>query len=89
MKNIKYDSPYCKLCGACGEDGCCSAMMCKSLDQGQIVLDNVLDGCEYSKTYLRELKEGYEFMNSFYALIYDKLSDDIKNEVDVIYNNIV
>lgn len=44
----EFSSPYCKICGGCGEDGCCSAMICKQHPDG-----------DYCKTYLKDLKFGY------------------------------
>lgn len=45
MKEEKY-SPYCKKCGGCGEDGCCSHINCfRSLIED--------DTCEYGESYLR------------------------------------
>jgi hypothetical protein len=78
MVNIenKYN-PYCKLCSGCGEDGCCSALICK-----------MEDGCEYKETYLNDLREGYIFMKKFYEKIYDRLDNDLKAEVNDLYINI-
>jgi len=39
-----YDSPYCSACGGCGEEGCCSPLMCKQSDNG-----------DYCSTYLDDL----------------------------------
>jgi len=64
-------SPYCKVCTACGETGCCSVYMC-----------TMEDGCEYKQTYLRELKENYSLVEDFYKHIYDKLPEDLKIEFD-------
>lgn len=80
MENIEdYEnySPYCELCTGCGEDGCCSALNC-----------TLEEGCKYPQTYLNNLKEGYIFMKEFYNTIYDKLSDELKKEVDDMFYNI-
>jgi hypothetical protein len=79
MENIEEEdyNPYCKICGGCGEDGCCSALRCK-----------FEDGCEYKQTYLNDLREGYIFMKEFYEKLYDKLDDDLKKEVDELYMSI-
>lgn len=79
MENIEDEnySPYCKICTACGEDGCCPATMC-----------TMEDGCEYKGTYHTELRDGYIFMKEFYEKIYNKLSDELKVEVDEIFYNI-
>jgi hypothetical protein len=62
-------SPYCKICSACGEDGCCPALIC-TMDEG----------CEYKSIYLGELKESYSLMKDFYKHIYNKLPEDLKIE---------
>lgn len=54
-------SPYCKVCGACGEDGCCSAMMCKQSPDG-----------DYCQTYLNELRFGYLMYHDTYDLVIDQ-----------------
>jgi len=41
-------SPYCQECEACGEEGCCSALMCKQSESG-----------DYCSGYLRDLRFGY------------------------------
>ncbi len=43
----EYFSPYCTICGACGEDGCCPATVCKQA------------GGDYCDFYLQELKLAY------------------------------
>ena len=40
--------PYCRECEACGEEGCCSALMCKQSEKG-----------DYCSGYLRDLRFGY------------------------------
>lgn len=47
-KNI--ESPYCKICSACGEYGCCSPLSCQQHPVG-----------EYCGRYLTDLKFGYDF----------------------------
>lgn len=41
-------SPYCPVCTACGEEGCCSAMSCKQDPNG-----------DYCEGHLLDLKFGY------------------------------
>ena len=48
-----YD-PYCPVCSACGEEGCCSPMSCQQHPQGS-----------YCKSYLNDLKFAY-IMNSWF-----------------------
>ncbi len=44
-------SPYCPVCSACGEEGCCSPLNCE-----------MTEGCSYPG-YLRDLKFGYAMNN--------------------------
>lgn len=48
------DSPYCKDCRACGEEGCCSPLMCFS----KLVEKNT---CMYGKDYLKDIRVALEF----------------------------
>lgn len=41
-------SPYCKECDACGEEGCCSPLMCRQSENG-----------DYCSGYIRDLRFGY------------------------------
>jgi len=65
-------SPYCKVCGACGEDGCCSAMMCKHSPDG--------DYCEH---YLKELKFGYLMSKDTYDLVTE---EEAKKKRDSLFD---
>jgi hypothetical protein len=72
-------SPYCPVCSACGEDGCCSAMSCKQDPAGH-----------YCKTYLRDLKFGYMMYKELMKLLdgdekYEKQIDELR---DKTYDNI-
>lgn len=57
MKKKEDYSPYCKNCGSCGEDGCCSYIKCiiNSIDNNK--------GCFYPETYKKELLVRDEFLN--------------------------
>lgn len=68
-------SPYCKICSACGEEGCCSPVMCEQHKDG-----------EYCGSYLRDLKFNYTLLNAFEENIYDKMSDELKKEYDELWN---
>jgi hypothetical protein len=48
----EYESPYCDICGGCGEEGCCSAIICKHHPHGK-----------YCNTYLKDLQFGYLLNN--------------------------
>ena len=65
-------SPYCKVCGACGEDGCCSAMMCKQSPDG--------DYCDH---YLKELKFSYLMHKDTYDLLTD---EEAKKKRDAFFD---
>jgi hypothetical protein len=68
-------SPYCPMCGGCGEEGCCSPLMCSQ------------DPCgDYCKSYLQDLKFGYAMHRWFANNLYDKLSQDQKKEYDDQWN---
>jgi hypothetical protein len=62
MTDTEY-SPYCKICEACGEEGCCSAMCCQQHPEG-----------EYCQGYLMDLKFAY----AMYREIYNMVSEDPK-----------
>ena len=53
--------PYCKICSACGEDGCCSPLSCQQHPDG-----------EYCQRYLTDLKFAYELHERFIAKINDE-----------------
>ena len=48
MSEQEEYSPYCPVCSACGEEGCCSPMACSQDPNG-----------DYCKGYLKDLKFGY------------------------------
>ncbi len=64
-------SPYCPECSACGEEGCCSALLCKMSENG-----------DYCQGYLKDLKYGYSVHNE----LLEMLGDDpiYKEKVDEI-----
>jgi hypothetical protein len=59
QEKIEYESfindeyvnyfPYCKICSACGEEGCCSPLNCSQHKDG-----------EYCEWYLKDLKFAYQ-----------------------------
>ena len=61
---------YCKSCQACGEEGCCSPLVC------------TMDG-DYCKGYLADLHFGYLMFNDLYNLICEH--PDFKQKVEQIY----
>lgn len=70
MEQSKYD-PYCPICSACGEDGCCSALVCEQHEDGH-----------YCETYLKDLKLGYAMDKWFMTTLYDQLTDEQKQMYD-------
>ena len=75
MEDKENYSPYCPICSACGEDGCCSALSCKQHSDGH-----------YCETYLKELRFGYALNKQFQRELYDKLSTELKEEWDKIWD---
>lgn len=77
MSKEEFESPYCPVCGACGEDGCCSAMSCKHSPDGS-----------YCGTYLKELQFGYLMYKAMAKLVWDdpKYKDQIEEIFDKKYD---
>lgn len=69
----EYKSPYCPICSACGEDGCCPATNCKQHPEGHYCLE-----------YLSELKFGYLMYHKLMKLIDG--DDKYKEQVDEIWD---
>ena len=75
-------SPYCPICNGCGEDGCCSALMCKQDPKG-----------DYCQTYLKELQFAYRMYNDLMELLdkdekYEKQIDELWNKnYDLTYKD--
>ena len=70
-------SPYCKECSGCGEEGCCSPLMCTQSPNG-----------DYCESYLRDLHFAYKMDKYFMNNIYERLSEEMKNELDEAYDKI-
>jgi len=66
------ESPYCKVCSGCGEEGCCSPLKCKQSPDGA-----------YCQSYLKDLKFGYKMMVWFDDNLYHKMSDKLQAEYDL------
>lgn len=71
------ESPYCPVCTGCGEEGCCSPLICDQDPNGS-----------YCQTYLRDLKFGYKMHKEISNLIGDdpKYKDDIEIIFDKVYD---
>ena len=68
-------NPYCPVCSGCGEDGCCSATMCQLSEDGS-----------YCQTYLEDLKLSYRMYKWTMNNLYERLPEDLKNELDEEYS---
>lgn len=73
-------NPYCPICSACGEDGCCSALACEQHPDGS-----------YCETYLRDLQFSYRVCKDLMEMLdgdekYQKQIDEIYDKnYDIIY----
>lgn len=76
-------SPYCPVCSGCGEEGCCSPLMCKQSSDGS-----------YCNSYLKDLKFGYKMYDHLMKLVgddekYKEQIDELWDRTyDLIYNSI-
>ena len=77
QKLISNDSPYCPVCDACGEDGCCSAINCKQDPNGH-----------YCETYLKDLKFGYKMDKWIADNLYHKMPKELQAEYDLAWDKI-
>lgn len=66
-------SPYCSECSGCGDEGCCSPLMCKQSPNGN-----------YCGTYLNDLKFGYKMHLDIMKLISD--DERYKKQIDELYD---
>lgn len=66
-------NPYCKSCGACGEEGCCSPIIC------------TMDG-DFCKSYLRDLHFEYTFGKQLYDLVEQEGTPDLKSKVRHLFD---
>lgn len=69
MSNEDDISPYCVMCGACGEEGCCPPTICKQTSG------------EYCEYYLKYLKATY----ITYVKIFDELPKEIQDKAFNIF----
>lgn len=66
-------SPYCEICSGCGEEGCCSPLMCKQHPDGR-----------YCEWYLRDLRFGYKMYDEIYDLI--PKDEETQKKLDEIFD---
>lgn len=62
---VESESVYCNICSACGEEGCCSPLLCQQHKDGS-----------YCEWYLRDLKYGYKSYNDIIKYIDENYNDD-------------
>jgi len=72
----KY-SPYCPACSACGEEGCCSPLMCTQAPDGH-----------YCQSYLIHLQIAYRMDKYFMENIYDDLDEGTKHRYDMEWDRV-
>jgi hypothetical protein len=80
LQNIeKEHSPYCPVCSGCGEDGCCSATVCKQSPEGH-----------YCETYLKELKLSHSILNKISDKIFEEGNEEkykeLRNSFDYFFD---
>ena len=73
--NEEWNSPYCSVCEACGEEGCCSALCCHHSPNG-----------DYCAGYLRDLRFGYRMYKAMWDLVPD--DPETQAKLDEIYDKI-
>ena len=66
-------SPYCPVCSGCGEEGCCSPLMCKQSPEGK-----------YCESYLKDLKFGYKTYEHLMELVGD--DEKYKEQIDELWD---
>lgn len=83
MSTEETYSPYCPVCEGCGEEGCCSPMLCKQDPGGS-----------YCETYLRDLKFGYKMHNKIMEMLEEdqeknkEILESIQKIFDITYDEI-
>ena len=68
-KEEQLQSPYCQICSGCGEEGCCSPLVCQQHPDG-----------DYCGGYLEDLKFGYHMNRWFFNNLLDKIPVDLKEQ---------
>jgi hypothetical protein len=75
MEN-KYE-PYCPVCSGCGEEGCCSPLICDQSPDGH-----------YCGSYLKYLKFTYKINQYFEENICDKMSEELIEQYNTEWNKL-
>lgn len=68
------ESPYCS-CGACGESGCCSPLIC--------IAENMRKNseCKYGKGYLKELKLALSFTEWVLSTVDSRTTEELQGYI--------
>ena len=74
-EDVNY-SPYCKICSACGEEGCCSPLNCSQHKDG-----------EYCELYLKDLKFAYQSNKEILKYIEENYPE--KSDINLKINEIL
>ena len=80
-KRDYFDSPYCKKCKSCGEEGCCPIEQC--------LLNH---GCKYGEYYAREVYYNKMVIEEFHNLLEelghgrDETGDVVKDPIGDVYD---
>lgn len=68
-------NPYCPICDACGEEGCCSALQCSQHPDGK-----------YCRGYMNDLRFGYKMYDELMKIAYDSHKEEIDKVFDIIWD---
>jgi hypothetical protein len=71
------EDSYCPICQACGEEGCCSPLMCHQDKDGR-----------FCSSYLRDLQFSYKMVQIFENEIYHHLSPELQELYTTSWHNI-
>ncbi len=76
MTDKEIHNPYCPVCEGCGEEGCCSPMMCRQDPNGS-----------YCQSYLNDLKFGYKMYNQIMEMLEEnqEKNKEILDKIEKIF----
>jgi len=74
----KEESGYCRVCGNCGEDGCCSALHCAYAN----MVTYPHPDCDHGINYYLDIEFAYEMFHELYEKyqdeeIFDRIWDEV------------
>lgn len=73
---IQRYNPYCELCTSCGEEGCCSPMMCMY----KCMVTERPKKCKYGSGYYDDIKFSYLLNREYEEEIYKLKEKEITTE---------